>query len=145
MHLHSSSLILCLFFFLEGCVAQDPQCTEVGTAFCASDSLKSNIILRCTQSSGSTPQPGNCNDKLVSTPSLNKLYSINDWIVFQMCLHMEPKFRLTVGKAHLQLVMLNAPLIALPWLLQTERRSSLWRVFESFRLCSADSFGHVGL
>ncbi|KAH8767158.1 hypothetical protein BGZ57DRAFT_856009 [Hyaloscypha finlandica] len=68
MQLHNNFLLLSLFVFLEGCVAQ--QCTKVGTAFCVGPSLKENIILRCTESSGPTPQPGNCDDNLRDVPPI---------------------------------------------------------------------------
>jgi hypothetical protein len=42
-------------------------CPIADGVYCAGDSLKTNIIIRCT---GTVGQPGNCNDNLAGEPPL---------------------------------------------------------------------------
>ncbi|KAK2615593.1 hypothetical protein N8I77_002338 [Diaporthe amygdali] len=48
-------------------------CAQPNQAYCASDSLKTNIIVRCNNDA--VGQPGNCNDNLDGEPPIGNAYS----------------------------------------------------------------------
>ncbi|KAJ0107407.1 hypothetical protein J7T55_009372 [Diaporthe amygdali] len=53
-------------------------CAQPNQAYCASDSLKTNIIVRCNNDA--VGQPGNCNDNLDGEPPIGNAYGLHAYL-----------------------------------------------------------------